>query len=196
MYMASRAVASGAADCVLALGFEKMYKGPLKSFFTDRADPVGKFVEHDERLRGTDTSPWAVRVFANAGLEHMEKYGTTLDHFAKIAEKNHKHASNNPNSSFRKVYSLQEIKDSPMIHSPVQLLACCPNADGAAAAVICSEDFVRRHGLENQAVEICGVSLKTDSPNTFGRSSIDLIGGSMAKSAANEAYQMAGVTPD
>ena len=126
----------------------------------------------------------------------MEKYGTTLDHFAKIAEKNHKHASNNPNSSFQKVYSLQEIKDSPMIHSPVQMLACCPNADGAAAAVICSEDFVLRHGLENQAIEISGVSLKTDSPNTFGRSSIDLIGGSMAKSAANEAYQMAGVTPD
>ena len=106
MYMASRAVASGAAECVLALGFEKMYKGPLKSFFTDRADPVGNFVEHNRKLRGDDTSPWAVRVFADAGREHMEKYGTTLDHFSKIAEKNHKHASNNPNSSFRKVYSL------------------------------------------------------------------------------------------
>ena len=119
IYMASRAVASGAADCVLALGFEKMYKGPLKSIFTDRADPLGKFIENNIALRGPDTSPYAVKLFADAGREHMEKYGTTLDHFSKIAEKNHKHASNNPNSSFRKVFSLQEIKDSAMIRSPV-----------------------------------------------------------------------------
>ena len=145
--MATRAVASGAADCVLALGFEKMYKGPLKSFFTDRADPLGKFIDHNIALRGPDTSPYAVKLFADAGREHMEKYGTTVDHFSKIAEKNDRHASNNKNSSFRKIYSLQEIKDSPMIHSPVQLLACCPNSDGAAAAVLCSEDFVVRHGL-------------------------------------------------
>lgn len=147
--MASRAVASGAADCVLALGFEKMYSGPLKRIFTDRTDPMGKFLDKNVELRGQDTSPYAVKLFADAGREHMEKYGTTLDHFAKIAEKNHKHASNNPNSSFRKVYSLEEIKNSPMIHSPVQLLACCPNADGAAAAIMCSEDFVISHGLED-----------------------------------------------
>ena len=53
-----------------------------------------------------------------------------------------------------------------------------------------------RHGLENQAIELCGISLTTDKPDTFGRSSIDLIGGSMTKSAAQEAYQMAGVTAD
>jgi len=182
--MASRAVASGAADCVLALGFEKMYKGPLKSFFTDRADPLGKFIDKNIELRGPDTSPYAVKLFADAGREHMEKYGTTLDHFSKVAEKNHRHASNNLNSSFRKVFTLQEIKDSPMIHSPVQLLACCPNADGAAAAILCSEEFMLRHGLQDQAVEIKGISLTTDTLATFGRSSIDLIGGTMSKTAA------------
>ena len=52
IYMASRAVASGAADCVLALGFEKMYSGPLKRIFTDRADPMGKFLEKNVELRG------------------------------------------------------------------------------------------------------------------------------------------------
>ena len=119
VYMASRAVASGAAECVLALGFEKMYPGPLKSFFTDRADPIGKFVEHNIALRGNDTSPYAVKLFADAGREHMEKYGTTIDHFSKIAEKNHRHASNNPNAAFRKVFTLDQIKNSPMIHSPV-----------------------------------------------------------------------------
>lgn len=188
IYMASRAVASGAADCVLSVGFEKMYKGPLKEFFTDRASPVENFLKHNLALRGDEgKKAWAVKLFADAGREHMEKYGTTLEHFAKVAEKNHRHASNNTNSSFRKIYSLQEIKDSPMIHSPVQLLACCPNSDGAAAAIMCSEDFVRKHGLEDQAVEISGISLVTDTPNTFGRSMIDLIGGTMSKRAAEEA---------
>ena len=52
------------------------------------------------------------------------------------------------------------------------------------------------NGLENQAVEISGITMKTDFPNTFGTSSIDLIGGTMAKVAAKEVYRMAGVTAD
>ena len=64
------------------------------------------------------------------------------------------------------------------------MLQCCPTSDGAAAAIVVSEDFVRAHSLENQAVEITGITLKTDYANTFGTSSIDLIGGTMAKVAA------------
>lgn len=85
---------------------------------------------------------------------------------------------------------------SATIYAPLTKLQCCPTSDGAAAAVVCSEEFIRANGLENQAIEISAITMKTDFANTFGTSSIDLIGGSMAKSAANEAYQMAGVTPD
>ena len=75
------------------------------------------------------------------------------------------------------------------------MLQCCPTSDGAAAAIVVSEDFVRAHSLENQAVEITGITLKTDYANTFGTSSIDLIGGTMAKVAAQEVYKQAGVKP-
>ena len=126
----------------------------------------------------------------------MERYGTKPEHFAKIAEKNHRHSVNNPYSQFRDVYTLEQVLKSPKIYEPLTKLQCCPTSDGAAAAVLCSEEFVRANGLENQAIEVSAITMKTDYANTFGNSSIDLIGGSMAKAAANEAYQMAGVTAD
>lgn len=86
--------------------------------------------------------------------------------------------------------------DSSKVHEPLTKLQCCPTSDGAAAAIVVSEDFVIQNGLQNQAVEITAITMRTDQPNTFGTSNIDLIGGSMAKAAANEAYQRAGVTPD
>ena len=138
----------------------------------------------------------APTLFGNAGLEHMEKYGTKAEHFAKIAEKNHRHSVNNPYSQFRDVYTLKQVMDSTKIYAPLTKLQCCPTSDGAAAAIVVSEDFVTTYGLENQAIEISAITMKSDYANTFGNSSIDLIGGSMAKAAAQEAYQMAGVTPD
>jgi acetyl-CoA acetyltransferase len=88
-------------------------------------------------------------MFGNAGKEHMEKYGTTLEHFAKIAWKNHKHSVNNPYSQFRDEYTLEQILKSPMIHFPLNKLSCCPTSDGAGAAILASEKFVKEHGLED-----------------------------------------------
>lgn len=77
----------------------------------------------------------------------MDKYGTKLEHFAKIAEKNHRHSVNNPYSQFRDVYTLDEILKSPKIHYPLTKLQCCPTSDGAAAAILCSDEFVKAHKL-------------------------------------------------
>ena len=79
----------------------------------------------------------------------MDKYGTKLEHFAKIAEKNHRHSVNNPYSQFRDVYTLDEILKSPKIHYPLTKLQCCPTSDGAAAAIICSEEFVKANKLQD-----------------------------------------------
>ena len=138
-----------------------MYEGPLKENFPDRTSPVKRFIERLEDLDGkiTDDPAFSVRLFAAAGKEHSKKYGTKLEHFAKIAEKNHRHAANNKNAMFRKIFTLDETMKAKMIHWPETQLGCCANADGAAAAVLCSEDFVKRHGLENQAVEINHMSL-------------------------------------
>lgn len=114
----------------------------------------------------------------------MEKYGTKPHHFAKIAEKNHRHSVNNPYSQFKDEYTLKQIMDSTTIYAPLTKLQCCPTSDGAAAAVLVSEEFVVANGLQDQAVEISAITLKTDFANTFGTSNIDLIGGTMSKTAA------------
>jgi sterol carrier protein 2 len=82
----------------MALGFEKMFTGSLKGFFDDRSFPLDEFTRVDREMRGENKDPFAPRIFGNGGVEHMEKYGTKLEHFGKIAWKNHKHSVNNPYS--------------------------------------------------------------------------------------------------
>ena len=93
----------------MALGFERMYVGSLKQFFPDRVNPIEPLTTHALKLRGKPEKkgPIAPLLFGNAGREHMDRYGTKPEHFAKIAEKNHRHSVNNPYSQFRDEYSLQ-----------------------------------------------------------------------------------------
>lgn len=92
------------------MGFERMYAGALKQFWPDRVNPIQCMVEKAVELRGVEgdkVPPMAPLLFGNAGREHMEKYGTKPEHFAKIAEKNHRHSVNNPYSQFKDVYTLE-----------------------------------------------------------------------------------------
>ena len=98
---------------------------------------------------GGSKAPMAPKWFGDAGREHMSKFGTKPEHFGKIAEKNHRHSVNNPYSQFRDVYTLEQCMESPMIHAPLTKLMCCPTSDGAAAAIICSEDYVIKNNLQN-----------------------------------------------
>src|SRR5204863_7539423 len=118
LFMARQAVAGGLADCVLALGFEKMEKGSLGIKFTDRTNPMDKHAKAMIAQRGFEKAPPAAQFFGNAGREHMERYGTTPEHFAKIGWKNHKHSVNNPYSQFQDEYSLDDIKNAPMVFAP------------------------------------------------------------------------------
>ena len=85
-----------------------------------------------------------------------EKYGTTQEQFAKIGHKNHKHSVNNPYSQFRDKYSLDDILNAKMVYEPLTKLQCCPTSDGAGVATFASEDFVKKHNLQKNAVEIAG----------------------------------------
>jgi len=87
--------------------------------------------------------PFAPQIFGKAGLEHMKKYGTTAEHMAKVAYKNHLHSGNNPYSQFRDKYTMEQILKSPTIYGPLTKLQCCPTSDGSAAAIIASEKFVK-----------------------------------------------------
>lgn len=126
---------------------------------------------------GLNESPVTAQLFGNAGLEHMKKYGTKAEHFAKVAYKNHLHSVNNPYSQFQDRYTLEQIMKSPTVYGPLTKLQCCPTSDGSAAVIVANEDFVRRHNLEAQAVEILAMEMSTDLPSTFvERSCIKLIG--------------------
>src|SRR3984957_14469595 len=147
LFLARQAVQYGVTDCALALGFEKMEKGSLGAKYMDRTPSMDKHVGAMIAGRGDwEASPPAPQMFGNAGREHMERYGSTPEHYAWIGWKNHKHSVNNPYAQFQTEYSLQEIKDSREVHSPLTKLQCSPTSDGAACAVIASERFVEEHG--------------------------------------------------
>lgn len=198
LHLSYRAVAGGFVDLALALGFEKMQKGSLGKVYNDRADPLGPWDYKTEAMnQKRDTkSPFAAQYFGNAGIEHMKKYGTTTDHMAKIAYKNHLHSSNNPYSQFREIYSLDDIKNSPHVYGPLTKLQCCPTSDGSAAALLCSEKFMLEHRLQDQAVEIIGIALTTDWESTFGEDSfMKLAGYDQSRKAADMVYKQSGVNP-
>ncbi|XP_059489696.1 sterol carrier protein 2 [Neocloeon triangulifer] len=196
LYLAKQIVESGNADCVLALGFEKMERGSLTSKFMDRTNPMDKHVEMMADVAGINASPITAQMFGNAGREHMEKYGTKPEHFAKIAQKNHKHSTNNPYAQFQDDYSLQQILDAPEIFSPLTKLQCSPTSDGAAAAIVVSERFVLQHGLQANAVEIIGIEMATDLPSSFSeKSCIKVVGYDMTKLAAERLFAKAGLKP-
>ena len=144
LFLARQAVESGAADCVLALGFEQMSPGALGAVFNDRPSPFERFDEATQELVGHGEIPLALRYFGGAGLAHMQQYGTQLETFAKIRAKASRHAANNPLALFRKVVTDEDVMNSPMLWPGVMTrLMACPPTCGAAAAIICSEDFAK-----------------------------------------------------
>lgn len=192
--MARTLVASGAADCVMVVGFEKMMPGSLQSFFNDRENPTGTFGKMMAATRGVTNAPGAAQMFGNAGREYMEKYGATKEDFAEIARINHAHSPKNPYSQFTDVYTLEQVLGSPAIHDPLTKLQCCPTSDGGAAAIVVSQEFLdARPHLREQAVEIAGQCIATDAPEVFSRSAIDLMGYHMTQHAAAEALGQAGI---
>jgi acetyl-CoA acetyltransferase len=197
LYLARQAVRSGAADCALAVGFERMERGSLGMKYTDRTQALDKHMAAMHRRRPPEASPFAPQMFGNAGRDHMERYGSRPEHFAWIGWKNHKHSVDNPYAQFRDAYTLEQIAAAPMIHAPLTKLQCSPTSDGAAAAVLASERFVDDHDLWDRAIEIAGQAMTTDTSATFAEpvSCIDLVGYDMSRQAARLAYEEAQVGP-
>ena len=197
LFMAKQLVEGGLVECAMALGFEKMEKGSLGIKYTDRTVPMDKHMKAMVEKRGFAKAPAAPQMFGNAGREHMEKYGTKPEVFAKIGWKNHKHSVNNPYSQFQDEYSLEDILNAPMVYEPLTKLQCCPTSDGSGAAILASEDFVKKHNLMSQAVEIAGMAMATDTASSFNeKSDIKLVGFDMSQAAARKAYAQAGVGPE
>jgi acetyl-CoA acyltransferase len=143
-----------------------------------------------EGLFGSASMP---AVFAEAGMVHAEKYGTTIEQFAKVAVKNHYHATMNPKAMYRKETPLDEVLASEMIAYPLTKLMCSANVDGAAAMVLVSEKKAKQLGL-SRAVKIRGSALTSDPYEP--RNPVMFDANSVTRIAAKQAYEMAGVGPE
>ena len=196
LFMARQMIASGALDCVLAVGFEQMKPGALGSVYTDRPSAFEEFDTAADELIDAPGIPLALRYFGGAGLSHMKKYGTPLDAFAKVRAKASRHAKNNPLALFRKEVSADDVMNDQVIWPGVMTrLMACPPTCGGAAAVLVSERFADKHGIGKE-VRITAQAMTTDTPSTFKAGDMmQLVGYDMAKEAASRVYESAGIGP-
>ncbi len=195
LWLARQAVASGAADCVLAFGFEQMQRGALREHWADRPGPLEEFQNVADRRQGEhDGVPIAAQYFGGAGQDYMDRYGATPATFAAISVKARRHAANNPYAVFRDPVTVDEVLDSPHVFGPLTRLQCCPPTCGAAAAVITSESFARANGLDTR-VRIAAQSMVTDMDSTFDSDLIKLVGYDLTVNAARQVYEQAGIGP-
>jgi acetyl-CoA acetyltransferase len=196
IFLARQAIASGVIDCALAVGFEQMVPGALSSVFSDRPAPMQKWVEQSQALQPAPGAPMAPHLFGGAGVEYQQKYGTRNETFAKISEKARRHALHNDRAIFREPLTVEQILATPPIYGVLTRAQCCPPTCGAAAAVLVSEAFAKRHGLKTD-VTILGQAMTTDFPSTFEeRSMIKAVGYDMSKAAAEAVYKQSGVGPE
>lgn len=197
LFLGRQAILSGTVDCVLVLGFEQMGRGALNAVFNDRDDPTQRFLDTMRDIQGVDPeAPRAAQLFGGGGRMHMQMFGTAPETFARIAVKARRHAANNPYSVFRDPLTLEQVMASPMIFDPMTRLQCCPPTCGAAAAILCSAEFARKHGLD-QRVKIVGQALATDTNTSFDeRDMRKLVGYDMTRNAARQAYEAAGLGPE
>lgn len=196
LFLARQAIEGGLAECVIALGFEKMEKGALVAKFNDRENPMGQHVQVMMDAQGFNSAPPAAQMFGGAGREYRWLHGTKKETFGQIAVKARKHASNNPYALFGQVLSLEEIMASEEVFDPLTRFQCCPPTCGAGAAILCSDEFSKKHGITNP-VYIAAQSMTTDFASSFNeKSMIKMIGYDMTKSAARQVYESAGIGPE
>lgn len=197
LFLARQAIEHGAADCVLAVGFEQMKPGALVNIYEDRPSPLDDFNAACDELSDATDVPMALRLFGAAGKSHMDKYGSTLEDLARIRAKASRHAANNPLALFRQPLTPEQVLQSPPVWPGVMTrLMACPPTCGGAAAVLISETFARKHGIGN-TVQLSAQTMTTDFDSSFeARDMMQVVGYDMSHEAARQVYEAAGIGPD
>ena len=194
------AVAGGMYDVVLALGVEKLYHEDKTRSFAALGSAVDveaaeAFRREINRDRGEEAAAGAgerrsvfMDFYASEAREHMARHGTRREDYALIAVKNHGNGSLNPKAQFQRARTLEEVLAAPMIADPLTRLMCSPIGDGAAAAILVSADFARRHAGATP-VTVAASVLASGAP-AAGRDT------AVVTRAADRAYRMAAVGPE
>jgi acetyl-CoA acetyltransferase len=177
-------VKAGVYDVVLAVGVEQMGAGLLGGGGGGKGIPK-------EGLLGSATMP---AVFAEAGMEHARKYGTTFEQFAKVSVKNHHHSTMNPKAMYQIETPLEMVMNAEMIAYPNTKLMCSVNVDGSAAAVLCSERKAKELGLMKRAVRVKASVLTSDPWQERDLVMPDV--NTCTRLAAKKAYETAGIGPE
>jgi sterol carrier protein 2 len=194
LLLARQAVKSGAVDCALAFGFEEMQRGALGPVYTDRENSIDRFSHMLDQF-GCPDAPVAIRCFGAAGDYYLKKYDAKAEIYARVAVKTRSHAVHNPFAVFTDPLTEDEVMQSPELYGGyLTRLMSCPPTCGAAAAIICSESFARKHNIKN-GIEIIGQAMTTDTPTTW-TDPIELIGADMTRRAAQQAFEEAGLGPE
>jgi acetyl-CoA acetyltransferase len=178
-------IRAGVYDLVLVVGVEQMGKAGLLGGGGGGGGGIPR-----EGTFGSGTMP---SVFAEAGMEHTRKYGTTFEQFAKISVKNHHHSTKNPKSMYQIETPIETVMGAEMISYPNTKLMCSVNVDGAAAAVIVSEKKARELGMK-RAVKVSASVLTSDPWQERDLTMPDV--NSCTRLAAAKAYEMAGIGPE
>ncbi len=178
------AVASGVYDLALVVGAEKMRD------VTPRESLVGQLAETGHPVVGKGVT--APGMFALFATRYFDVFGIGRETLAKVAMKNHRHGSLNPNAHFQKEITLEQYLKAPMVADPLGLYDCCPQTDGAAAAVICRADLASTFSQEPVLVQGLGLANPVGDELPFDPES-DFISFLATKEAAQQAYDQAGI---
>lgn len=187
LHLAMHYVRSGAARCVLVLGYEKMTTTdkalPLRAL--EACSDIDELAQLRERL-GPESAKRSIFMdfYAEKVQAYFDRTGASARHLAWIAAKNHSNGARNPLAQFRTPQSIESVLASRAIVDPLTLLMCSPISDGAAALVLASADWARGRGLDGPRVTASVMS--TDSLATEG---------SQMARLAQRGFQAAGITP-
>jgi acetyl-CoA acetyltransferase len=174
-------VASGEFDIALALGVDMLPRP--KAVVPAPAEASGSAEKKPPR-----PASGPMLKFAQDAQAHMKKYGTTLDQLAQVSVKQHYNGARNPFAHYQEEVTLEQVHSARMVADPLTVLHCCPMGDGAAAAIVVSEDVVKRLGIKHPIWITASVSqsVRAETPELTA----------LTESTAREAYKRAGIGPE
>lgn len=195
------AIKAGEARVGLAVGAEQMGKRGMLVPDSDSPDRRERFTPSGrdgalfstEGILGTQLMPG---VFAHVGMRYAKQHGVTLEQFAQVAVKNHHNSTLNPLAQYQEAFTLEQVMSAPMVGYPNTVLMSCPTSDGAAAAVLASDEFVEGLPVEQRrrAVKISAATMTSSEWSPSSSASADVSG--LTRRAADQAYEQAGIGPD
>lgn len=205
--LAAMAVKAGTCDIALAVGAEKMNSDDKAKMFSafDSAWDVSAVEENKNALlkMGEGVEPPAgsqserpysmfMDVYAAFCRQHMRTFGTTQRQIAAVSAKNHTHSQHNPLSQYQQPYTIDEVLAAPPITYPLTLPMCAPISDGAAAAVVCNEDGLKKLGdAADRAIRVLASVVRSGVNRKAGDYEQHI-----THLAAHQAYEQAGVAPE